>query len=577
MKKLLTFLIVFVFLMLPCAVFAANQYGCTALTGGGSGALDALDITGASTPNADNLAEGDTAIVPTISGSTVLVYRYIFDASGTDAESSPTIIRPDDYSTAGVWRLAVLNASALPDLSASYHGVGGTDVPVTDGGTNSSTAAGARTNLGLVIGTDVQAYNASTDTDNTDDITTGSAEISTITEKASPVSADLILIEDSAAANAKKRVQIGNLPSSGGDITGVLGDTTGDVPVLFQTFTSFSAADATPNVSGGSHFETVDTTTITDFDGTPVDGQHLWVLCGAATVFDFTASGLEGVSSDYTCTAEEILHFIYSTGDNQWHLVTPVDEYATISTNGILVRTGSGTATSRSITTSSAGMDVTNGDGVSGNPSVDLDVTPSSGSSTLIEEEDALQVKYIANDFDESASGLGIDYTNGQKASTSQAGFCTEMATAAEINTGTDAARCASPDAIAGSTYGTVFVTLRAFAPGTALATGDGADYWTVPPELNGWNLVSVFGAVYTVSSSGTPTFQVHNLTDTQDMLSTTLTIDASEFNSSTAATAAVINASFDDVATGDRIRLDVDVAGTSTAGGDVILGFRLP
>ena len=40
------------------------------------------------------------------------------------------------------------------------------------------------------------------------------AEISAITEKVTPISADLILIEDSAAANAKKRVQIGNLPAS---------------------------------------------------------------------------------------------------------------------------------------------------------------------------------------------------------------------------------------------------------------------------------------------------------------------------------------------------------------------------
>ena len=41
-------------------------------------------------------------------------------------------------------------------------------------------------------------------------------EINAITEKATPVSADLILIEDSADSNNKKKVQVGNLPSSGG-------------------------------------------------------------------------------------------------------------------------------------------------------------------------------------------------------------------------------------------------------------------------------------------------------------------------------------------------------------------------
>lgn len=41
---------------------------------------------------------------------------------------------------------------------------GGTDVPITDGGTGASTASGARTNLGLAIGTNVQAWDSDLDT-----------------------------------------------------------------------------------------------------------------------------------------------------------------------------------------------------------------------------------------------------------------------------------------------------------------------------------------------------------------------------------------------------------------------------
>ena len=58
-------------------------------------------------------------------------------------------------------------ASTISDfdtqVATTAHTQGGTDVPVTDGGTGASTAAGARTNLGVAIGIDVQAYNAELD------------------------------------------------------------------------------------------------------------------------------------------------------------------------------------------------------------------------------------------------------------------------------------------------------------------------------------------------------------------------------------------------------------------------------
>jgi len=120
-------------------------------------------------------------------------------------------------------------------------------------------------------------------------------------------------------------------------------------------------------------------------------------------------------------------------------------------------------------------------------------------------------------------------------------------------------------------------VVLKVIADDTSLTTGDGKMYFTIPIELNGMNLVSVGAHVYTVSSSGLPTIQIHNLTDTADMLSTRITIDANEKDSKDATAAAVIDTDHDDVATGDEIRIDVDGAGTGTKGLEIRLGFSLP
>jgi len=91
-----------------------TMYLATSLTGGVSGALDALDISGVGSPNTYDLIDGDSCIVTSLSGANGYSYQYVFDADGTDAEASPTVIRPDDYSTAGVWRLVRINENALP-------------------------------------------------------------------------------------------------------------------------------------------------------------------------------------------------------------------------------------------------------------------------------------------------------------------------------------------------------------------------------------------------------------------------------------------------------------------------------
>jgi microcystin-dependent protein len=72
----------------------------TALTGGAAGALDAKSVA--------TLADGDIAWVAT--GTVLYVYKFV--AAATDSEASPGRIRPDDYSTAGVWYLQSVGDTA---------------------------------------------------------------------------------------------------------------------------------------------------------------------------------------------------------------------------------------------------------------------------------------------------------------------------------------------------------------------------------------------------------------------------------------------------------------------------------
>lgn len=179
-----------------------------------------------------------------------------------------------------------------------------------------------------------------------------------------------------------------------------------------------------------------------------------------------------------------------------------------------------------------------------------------------------------------SANGLGRvqRVVTAVSGGSSSSGTTVSFATSEQVSTGTSTDLAISPDALAGSTYGTAIIELQVSDPnGSALTTGDGKAYWTVPAQMSGWDLVDADASVTTASSSGTPTVQVYNLTQTADMLSTAITIDANEYTSYTADVPPVIDTSNDDVVTGDILRIDVDVAGTGAKGLTVILCFRLP
>lgn len=153
------------------------------------------------------------------------------------------------------------------------------------------------------------------------------------------------------------------------------------------------------------------------------------------------------------------------------------------------------------------------------------------------------------------------------------------LASASEVTAGTETTKAVSPDSLAGSTiFGRRPVVLHAIGDTDNCTIGDGKMLYIVPESMNGMNLVRVLAYCVTAGTTNTMDIQIRNVTDSQDMLSTKITIDSTENSSATAATAAVINTSYDDVATNDVLAVDVDAVHTTAAKGlYVTLEFQLP
>ena len=145
-------------------------------------------------------------------------------------------------------------------------------------------------------------------------------------------------------------------------------------------------------------------------------------------------------------------------------------------------------------------------------------------------------------------------------------------ASSAEINTGTEDNKYITPDALAGSNAFTKTVQQYCVEWGTELAVKDGVGYIEIPAECNGMNLISARARVGTAGTTNASTFDIYNVTDSTSMLSSAISI-ASGATSGTG----TVDTSYDDVATGDLIRIDCKTLSTTKPKGLIVtLAFRL-
>ncbi|NDF11895.1 MAG: DUF2793 domain-containing protein [Proteobacteria bacterium] len=211
---------------------------------------------------------------------------------------------------------------------------------------------------------------------------------------------------------------------------------------------------------------------------------------------------------------------------------------AGLSSTGLIARTATGTAAVRTITAPAAGITITNGDGVSGNPTL-----------ALANDLSALEALASTGIAVRSASNTWVQRS---------------------VASGSSNTTIGNGDGVSGNPTVTVEETvwIACSDETTTITTGTNKATFVFPFNVT---VTSVGASLNTVSSSGLPTIDINEAGTT--ILSTKITIDASEKTSLTAATAPVISDTA--IAAGAEVGIDVDVAGTGAKGLKVWIMYK--